>query len=328
MIRSDFFRHGIAALTFLGLLIGWSQAGYFGMEILAEIAIFAILCMSLDLLAGYTGLVSLGHAALFGTGAYLFASCTIHGGYPVLPSMALASIGTGLIALLVGAVVTRVQGIFFIMITLAIGEMGYEFFFKNRTLGGDDGLAGISRLDLSGYGLDLADPGTFALTLILVTAVVYGLLSWLMLSPYGAVLRGIHSNPERMRALGLPVRFYQTSVFALSGLLAGFAGTLTAQHTMFITPQLLHWTTSGELLVMAILGGLGTLIGPVIGAAMVTLLRHELSNFTDYWGLWLGLFLILTVLTGRNGLVGWLDAGRRSLMRRRRSVETETDAAR
>ena len=131
-----------------------------------------------------------------------------------------------------------------------------------------------------------------------------------------------------MRALGLPVRLYQTSVFALSGLIAGFAGTLTAQHTMFITPELLHWTTSGELLVMAILGGLGTLIGSIIGAAMVTLLRHELSNITDYWGLWLGFFLILTVLTGRNGLVGWLDAGRRAFMRRDSNSETKIDAAR
>jgi len=205
--------------------------------------------------------------------------------------------------------VTRVQGIFFIVITLAAGEMGYEFFFKNRALGGDDGLAGIPRLDLVAIGIDLNDSGVFALFLIATAALTYLLLVRLLASPYGAVLTGLHDNPGRMRALGLPVRAYQTSIFALSGAIAGFAGTLSAQHTQFITPDLLHWTTSGEVLIMVILGGLGTLIGPVIGAAVLTLLRHELSNVTDYWGFWLGVFLILIVLGGKNGIVGWLAAG-------------------
>jgi branched-chain amino acid transport system permease protein len=303
------FRHALAVLTIAALLIFWTQAGFFGMEILAEIAVFAILAMSLDLAAGYAGLVSLGHAALFGFGAYMFALFTVLWGWPASLAVVLATLATGAIALIVGAVVTRVQGVFFIVITLAIGEMGYEFFFKNRALGGDDGLSGISRLDLSAIGIDLNDPGAFALFLIVVAAVIYLLLVRLLASPYGAVLTGLHDNPGRMRALGLPVRAYKTSIFAFSGALAGFAGTLSAQHTQFITPGLLHWTTSGEVLVIVILGGLGTLVGPVIGAAVLTLLRHELSGFTDYWGFWLGFFLILIVLGGRNGIVGWLAAG-------------------
>ncbi len=318
------FRSVLAALTLIALLISWTNAGYFGMEILAEIAILALLAMSLDLLAGYTGLVSLGHAALFGCGAYSFAAFTALWGWPPSLAMAAATLFTGLVALIVGAVVTRVQGIFFIMITLAIGEMGYELVFKTRALGGDDGLAGIPRVDLSAIGVDLNDPGSFALVLILVVAVFYVLLQRLLSSPYGAILTGLHDNAGRMRALGLPVQLYQTSIFAFSGALAGFAGTLSAQHTMFISPQLLHWTTSGEVLVMGILGGLGTLIGPVIGAALITLLRHELSDLTDYWGLWLGLFLILAVMGGKNGVVGWLESARNAVQGRRQNAR-QTD---
>lgn len=309
MANNAAFRHALALATIAALLLYWTQAGYFGMEILAEIAVFAILAMSLDLAAGYAGLVSLGHAALFGFGAYMYALFTVLWGWPASLAMVLATLSTGVIALIIGAVVTRVQGVFFIVITLAAGEMGYEFFFKNRALGGDDGLAGIPRLDLAAIGIDLNDSSVFALFLIAAAIGIYLLLLRLLASPYGAVLTGLHDNPGRLRALGLPVRAYQTSIFALSGAIAGFAGTLSAQHTQFITPDLLHWTTSGEVLVMVILGGLGTLVGPVIGAAMLTLLRHELSNVTDYWGFWLGFFLILIVLGGKNGIVGWLSAG-------------------
>jgi branched-chain amino acid transport system permease protein len=321
------FRFALAALTMIAFLVSWSGAGYFGMELLVEIAILGLLAMSLDLLAGYTGLVSLGHAALFGCGAYAFAAFTVLWGWPASLAMAAATLLTGLLSLIVGAVVTRVQGIFFIMITLAIGEMGYEIIFKTRALGGDDGLAGIPRLDLTAIGVDLNDPGAFALFLLLILPVVYLLLRRLLASPYGAILNGLHDNPVRMRALGLPVQRYQISIFAFAGALAGFAGTLSAQHTMFITPQLLHWTTSGEVLIMVILGGLGTLVGPVIGAATVTLLRHELSDLTDYWSLWLGVFLILVVMGGKNGVVGWLEAGW-SIVRRGRVKRSSNDASR
>ena len=315
------FRHSLSLVVLLIMLAYWSQADYFGFEIIAEIAVFAILAMSLDLIAGYAGMVSLGHAALFGFGAYIYALFTTIWGWPASLGMAGATLATGIVALLVGSVVTRVHGIFFIMITLAIGEMGYEFFFKNRTLGGDDGLAGIDRLDLSAIGVDLMDPASFALFVIVVAAVVYLLLLRLLASPYGKVLVGLHDNPGRLRALGLPVRAYQTSAFALSGLVAGLAGTLTAQHTLFISPNLLHWTTSGEVLVMIILGGLGTLVGAVVGAGALVLLRHELSNYTEYWGFWMGLFLIAIVLGGRNGLVGWLEWAWQLVSRRDRGKE-------
>ena len=320
-------RHAVAATTLAALLVYWLTADFFGYEILAEIAVLAILAMSLDLLAGYAGLVSLGHAALYGFGAYAYAVLTAMWGWHPLPAMGAATAITGVVACLVGAVVTRVQGVFFIMITLAVGEMGHEFFFQNRSTGGDDGFFGIPRLDLSAIGVDLSDPAVFALTLILVAAAVYVLIARLLASSYGAVLVGLHGNPDRMRALGLPVRAYQTSIFALAGAIAGFAGTLTAQHTQFITPQLLHWTTSGEVLVMVIVGGLGTLIGPVIGAAAMTMLRHEFSAVTDYWGFWLGLFLIAVVMARRGGMAIWLEWAIGAVVRRGSASRRNGEAA-
>ncbi|MEM7227136.1 MAG: branched-chain amino acid ABC transporter permease [Pseudomonadota bacterium] len=300
------FRHGLALASFAALIVYWAFSDFFGKEIIAEIAVFAILAISLDLVAGYAGMVSLGHGALLGFGAYMFAGAAVKLGVSGGIAVLAASASTGLIALAVGLVVSRVHGIFFIMATLAIGEMGYEYFFKSKTFGGDDGFAGIPRLDLSALGLNTNDPATFALLLILVAAVVYLLAARLLASPYGWALVGLHENEGRMRALGLPTRLYKASVIGVSGLIAGLAGSLAAMHTQFITPQLLHWTTSGEVLIMIILGGLGTLVGPVIGAAIVILLRHELSGYTDYWGFWLGAFLIAMVLSRGNGVVGWL----------------------
>ena len=311
MPRSYTLRQTLAIATFAGLLLYWYQADHFSNELITEIAIFAILAMSLDLLAGVTGMVSLGHAALFGSGAYLYALLSVVWGWPASVAMPVASLAVGALAFIVALVVTRVQGIFFIMITLAIGEMAHEFFFHNKTLGGDDGFGDIPRIDFgvigANMGIDLQVSSTFALAVLLIAIVIYMILARILASPFGAVLHGLHDNTARLRALGLPVRSYQCSVFALSGLLAGLAGTLSAQHTMYISPQLLSWTTSGEVLVMVIVGGLGTIIGPVIGAAALVLLRHELSDVTRYWGFWLGLCLILIVIGGRNGIIGWLE---------------------
>ncbi len=301
------FRAALVVVTFAALLGYWGLSGFFGKEIVTEIAIFAILAMSLDLVAGYSGMVSLMHGALLGFGAYIYALMAAKWGvYPPVAMLA-ASAATGLVALIIGGIVSRVHGIFFIMATLAIGEMGYEYFFQSTVFGGDDGFAGIPRLDLSGLGIDTSDTASFALFVIIMAMLVYALMSRLLSSPYGWALVGIHENEMRMRALGLPIRLYKTSAVAVSGLIAGFAGTLAAMHTQFITPQLLHWTTSGEVLIMVILGGLGTLIGPVIGASIVILLRHQLSSYTDFWGFWLGLFLIVVVVSKSNGVVGWIS---------------------
>ncbi len=301
------FRPLLTLATFAGLLFYWLTADFFGFEILAEIAIFAILAMALDLLAGYGGLVSLAQGALFGIGAYAFAYASAALAIPVPQAILLAMLVTGAIALAIGALASGVTGIFFIMITLAIGEMAHEFFFKSKAFGGDDGFFGIPRLDLSGLGIDLMDPASFTLLLLAAVLVIFLLLRWLVASPFGLTLIGIHENSHRLRALGLPVRLYKTMAFAVAGMISGFAGTLIAQHTSFISPELLHWTTSGEILVMLIVGGLGTLVGPLVGVTLVVLLKHFLGEHTDYWQFWLGLVLIAVVLSGRNGLVGALE---------------------
>ena len=297
MRASSRFRTALVIVTFAALIGYWGVSDFFGKEIVSEIAIFAILAMSLDLVAGYSGMVSLMQGALLGFGAYIYALLAAKWGVAPPVAMLAASAATGLVALMIGGVVSRVRGIFFIMTTLAIGEMGYEYFFQSKIFGGDDGFAGIPRLDLSSLGIDTSDSASFALVVIVMAMMVYVLMSRLLKSPYGWALVGIHENEMRMRALGLPTRLYKTSAIAVSGVIAGFAGTLTAMHTQFITPQLLHWTTSGEVLIMVILGGLGTLIGPVVGASIVILLRNQLSSYTDYWGFWLGMFLIVVVVS-------------------------------
>ena len=301
------FRPLLALVTFLGLGLYWLNADVFGFEILAEIAVFAILAMALDLLAGYAGLVSLAQGALYGIGAYGFAYASATLGLAAPLAMAIAVPVTGLIALVFGALGSGVTGIFFIMITLALGEMAHEFFFKSKIFGGDDGFFGIPRLELGGLGLDSADPAIFTGLMLLSMALIYLCLRWLVASPFGVTLAGIHENSHRMRALGLPVRRYKTMAFALAGTISGFAGCLIAQHSSFISPDLLHWTVSGEILAMVIVGGLGTLVGPLIGVILVVVLKHTLGGYTDYWQFWLGLVLIAVVLSGRNGLVGALE---------------------
>lgn len=300
-------RATLALLTFSGLLLYWLGADFFGYEILAEIAVFAILAMALDLLAGYGGMVSLAQGALFGIGAYAFAYASATLSISVPLSMLIAVLVSGVMALLIGALASGVTGIFFIMITLAIGEMAHEFFFKSKAFGGDDGFFGIPRLDLSGIGIDMMDPANFTLFLLASTLTIFLLLRWLVASPFGVTLVGIHENSHRLRALGLPVRLYKTLAFAVAGMVSGLAGSLIAQHTSFISPELLHWTTSGEILVMLIVGGLATLIGPLMGVILVVLLKHQLGDYTDYWQFWLGLVLIAVVLSGRNGLVGAVE---------------------
>ena len=327
MISKAAFDRALVLATFAGLLLYWGFADFFGKEIVSEIAVYAILAMSLNLVAGYTGMVSLAHGALFGCGAYMYALFAATWGAPGLVAMVVAAAITCVVALAVGAVVSRVYGIFFIMATLAIGQMGHEYFFQSKVFGGDDGFAGIPRPDLSTLGIDTGDPSVFALILIIAAIACYAIVARLLVSPFGWTLVGIHENEQRMRALGLPTRWYKTSAMGVSGAVAGVAGALSAMHTQFITPQLLDWTTSGEVLIMVILGGLGTSIGPVIGAAVVILLRHELSAHTDYWSFWLGLFLIVVVLSRSNGVVGVLTVAWSRLGRGRGAKAAENDRA-
>jgi branched-chain amino acid transport system permease protein len=307
MFRQTALKTATAALLLAAGVAYGLTAGYFGRELLTEVAILAILAISLDLVAGYGGMVSLAHGALFGTGAYVFAAVTLLAGQGAPLGLLAAVLAAAGLAWAIGAVTARTQGIFFIMATLAFGQMAYVWVFENRALGGDDGMFGIPRLDLSGIGVDLGDSRSFALFAVALAALTYSAAAWLLTSGFGRTLVGIRANEGRMRALGLAVWRHKANAFGLSGALAGLAGAMAAQHTQFISPGLLHWTVSGEALVVVILGGLGTLVGPVVGAAVFVFLKHEVQGQTDYWHLFVGLVLIAVVVSGGRGIYGTLE---------------------
>jgi branched-chain amino acid transport system permease protein len=294
-------------LLLAGMVVYTLNTGFYGRELIIEASALIILAISLDIVAGYGGMISLCHGAIFGIGAYVFAVLTsIYGVSPIvaLPAAILAG---ALFGLVVGAITSRTSGIFFIMATLAFGQMVHVYVFENRWLGGDDGLSGVRRLDLSMLGINMNNSLHFALFAIALAGLAYVLAALLMRSGFGRTLVGIRSNETRMRAVGLPVWRYKAGAFAFSGALAGLAGTIAAQQTMFVSPLMMSWMTSGEALVVVILGGLGTLVGPAVGAVLVVFLEHELSALTRYWHMIMGAVLILVVVMGNRGLYGQIE---------------------
>ncbi len=295
----------IAALIFLACYASFGS--YFAREIVVEIIILAILAISLDLCAGFGGMVSLCHGAMMGVAAYGFAIMSAKLGWPLFPSALIGLFAAVVFSGLVGWVTSRTNGIFFIMATLAFGQMAYTFFFKSRWLGGDDGFGGISRFDLNMIGLETNDSLVFTYIGLVILLLAYGLTAIVMRSGFGRTLSGIHVNEDRMKALGINTAAHRAKAMAFSGFIAGLAGIIAAQHTLYISPELLIWTTSGEALIVVILGGLGTLVGPIIGAILLVLMKHEISNYTGYWHAFIGLVLIFTVLAGGRGVFGQIE---------------------
>ncbi|MGB0085063.1 MAG: branched-chain amino acid ABC transporter permease [Rhodomicrobiaceae bacterium] len=290
---------GLCAYTLLG--------GYFARELVIDAAILAMLAISLDVMAGYGGMVSLAHGALLGLGAYAYAVAGLMLGAPPLAAMLAAMAVAALFGAAVGAVASRTRGIFFMMASLAFGQMAYVLVFDARALGGDDGMSGVRRLDLSALGLDLQGSTAFAFFSLLCLILIYAAAAWLLTSGFGRTLCGIRENEDRMRALGVTIWKFKSGAFAFSGLFAGLAGALSAQHTMFVSPELMTWTVSGQALVMVILGGIGTLAGPVVGAVFLVFLKYLVSGVTNYWHMIIGLILILAVAVGGRGLYGALE---------------------
>jgi len=298
-----------------GLALYAIFGGYFAREIAIEIALLAMLAVSLDVIAGYGGMVSLCHGAIYGVGAYGFGAMTALGGHPASLSALVAVALAAAFGLMVGALTANTAGIFFIMATLAFGQMAYTLVFESRALGGDDGLAGIERFDASSVGIDLGDSLQFTLLVIAAMVLAYALCAQLLRASFGRTLVGIGANEERMRALGLTTWRHKALAFSFSAAVAGAAGVLAAQHTQYISPDYLVWTVSGEALVVVILGGLGTLAGPLLGAVVLVGLKHLVGGWTDHWHLFVGLFLIGAVMAGGRGLYGQLEhvlAGRRA----------------
>jgi branched-chain amino acid transport system permease protein len=309
-------RRTVAIALLAAALFAWWFSGYAGQDRIGEIAIAAIFAMSLDLLVGYGGMVSLGHALFFGLGAYALAGLTLFLKWPPAVALPVAILLTGVVALIIGRLIIHLGGVFFIMVTLAFGQMGWAWFARDKVFGGIGGLSGLPQLDLSVIDADLANPADFALAALAVATLVYLALARLIESPFGAVVSAVHRNENRARALGCPVQHYKLAVFTIAAMLAALAGTLQVQRTGFVSPDLLVWTNSGEVLIMVIIGGLGSLLGPIVGAALWTLLHHYLSAMTPYWMAIMGAFFIAIVLFAGEGLYGALAR----LMQNRRHV--------
>jgi len=280
--------------------------GYY-VGVATRVMIFALAASSLNLVVGYGGMISFGHAAFFGAGAYSVAILAQEGVVSALAAWPLAVAVSAACALVIGAVSLRTRGLYFIMITLAFAQMLYYFFVSLKAYGGEDGinLAARSRLP----GLDLRDDATFYLVVLALLAVCLYLLKRLAASRFGAVLRGIRENEGRMTALGYPTYRFRLVCFVIAGGVAGLAGALIVNQHGFVSPNLLHWTQSGTLLIMLILGGVGRLYGGVAGAAAMLLLEEFLSNWTGYWQFSLGLVLLFVVLRAPGGIGSWFARG-------------------
>jgi branched-chain amino acid transport system permease protein len=280
------------------------------LSVLTEILILGIFAMSLDLILGYTGLISFGHAAFFGVGAYVAGVAAVRLSPHLGVTLPLALLGAGLAALVIGYLCIRASGIYFLMLTLAFAQVLYAVAFKwTPVTGGSNGLSGIPRptLGLLPGGGDLSDPTRFYFLVLLCFLAVYYGLRRVVASPFGRALVGIRENEARMSAIGCDVARFKLAAFVLAGVLAGLSGALMTYLNVFVSPAQLNWTTSGQVLVMVIIGGAGTLIGPVLGAALVLLLQNFVSAQTDRWPMIMGAVFIIFVLVARFGLIGLWD---------------------
>ena len=299
----------VALLVALPPLVSWLGQPFY-IDLVRRIMILAIAAVSLNLILGYGGMVSFGHAAYLGIGAYAVGILGVYGFTNGLLHWAVATGASALVALAIGAVSIRTSGIYFIMITLAFTQMLYYLGISLELFGGDDGMRLKSKSQFGGL-VDLRDPVVFYyLSLVLMLGAVF-LVHRIVNSRFGMVIQGARSNDRRMRAIGFPTYRYKLICFVIAGTICGLAGALLANHTDFISPAVMHWTRSGDLIVMAVLGGMGTVFGPVIGAVALLVLEEVLSGVTEYWQIIIGPIFLLVVLFARGGIDGMLLGARR-----------------
>ena len=278
-----------------------------------RMVIYAIAAASLNLILGYGGLVSFGHAAYFGVGGYVVGILYFHfaseeaflgfipGTNQFLITLAAAIVISGIFAFFIGALSLRTGGLQFIMITLAFAQMVFFLFVSLKFYGGDDGLVVRHRNVL--FDLNMADDTTYYFV-CLVIAAIYFLLFWrIVRSRFGLVLGGIRQSERRLAAIGIPTYRYKLVAFVIAGVGAGLAGALMANFAKFVSPDMLHWSRSGELMIMVILGGSATLLGPAIGAVLLIGLETLLTGWTEHWQFVLGPILVLIALFTKDGVL-------------------------
>ncbi|HEV2439890.1 MAG TPA: branched-chain amino acid ABC transporter permease [bacterium] len=300
----------LGAVAALALIAVPAAGSRFAVATVTEILVFAVFAMSLDLLVGYTGLVSLGHAAFFGIAAYAVALLGTAGiAHLAVTLPAGVAAGTAAAAI-IGLFALRTTGVYFLMLTLAFAQMAFAVAHQWAALtGGTNGLSGIPRPVLP--GLDLAGAVPFYYLVLALAGLTAAALARIVASPFGAALAGVRENEPRMRAMGYDTFRLKLAAFVIAGAAASVSGALYAYYNGFVSPDALYWTTSGQVLVMVLLGGAGTLAGPAAGAAAVLLLQNLASSYTERWTLILGAAFILVVLAAPRGLAGLWASVRR-----------------
>ncbi|MCF6320678.1 MAG: branched-chain amino acid ABC transporter permease [Rhizobiaceae bacterium] len=307
----------MAALAILPPILLWSGQAFY-LDLATRLVILAIAAVSLNLILGYGGMASFGHAAFIGIGAYAVGIPVYHntyGEFEIIASysglfqIALAVGISALFALITGMICLRTKGVYFIMITMAFAQMVFYLFVSLDIYGGDDGLVIDIRSELPLVNLDsplqlyLLAYGSLVVAMLIVRTITR--------SQFGMVLQGAKGNNERVVTLGYNTYAYRLTAYVISGAMAGYAGALLGNFTTFISPEMMGWTRSGELMFMVILGGAATTIGPVLGSLVFIVIEEVFSSFTIYWHLPFGIMLIIIVLYVRGGLVGLITGGKK-----------------
>ena len=295
------------ALIFVALaavpLVASVGAQTYVLDLVSRIMIFAIAAVALDVLIGYGGLISFGHAAFVGLGAYAVGILSAHGFGDALIALPIALAASALFALATGAVCLRTHGVYFIMITLAFSQMMFFTAASLAPYGGDDGLTVRARNMIAGFSL-MRDALSFYYVVFACLLATYLLCRVLLGSRFGRVFCGARENPIRMASIGYDVFRYQLVAYVIAGAIGGLSGFLLANAAEFVSPAYMSWQRSGELVIMVLMGGMGTLYGAVIGAAAFVLAEEWLSGLTEHWKMIFGPLLVLIVLFAHGGLVG------------------------
>jgi len=271
----------------------------FYLRVLGEVLIFAMLAMSINILLGYTGLATLGQAAIFGIGTYVVGYMTTKMGQPLYVTVPAGILGTMIVAAIFGIFAVRTSGIYFLMITLAQGMIIWGLAFRwNSVTNAENGIRGISRPEW------LAEYSSYYYLILIVLLIVLALIYRIVNSPFGLTLKGIRESEGRMRTLGYNVTLHKFLGFLVAAFFAGLAGSLYAFHNNFVSPSTIEFARSAEALLMVILGGSGTMLGPILGAFVVTFGQHQFSLYTDRWPMIIGAIYVVTIMTAPDGFVG------------------------